>query len=70
MEAWIHDLLLKIPGALIILPVLGGLVVIGQAVVLATPSTNDDVAWEKLKAIPVLGVILSVLASFAPIQKK
>lgn len=55
---------------LLILSGLGTLVVIGQAVVALTPSQSDDAAWEKIKAIPVLGQLIVALASFAPIQKK
>jgi hypothetical protein len=54
----------------IILSVLGALVVVGQTFVAITPSQNDDAAWEKLKAMPVIGQIISLLSSFAPIQKK
>lgn len=70
MEQLILDLLNKIPGALIVLPILGSLVVLGQVVVALTPSKADDAAWEKIKAVPVLGLILSIIANFAPIQKK
>lgn len=53
-----------------ILPLLGGLVVIGGAVVSATPSKSDDKAWDKIKKYPLVGPLLSILANFSPIQKK
>jgi hypothetical protein len=53
-----------------ILTVLGGLLALGQMVVVATPSTADDEAWAKLKALPLLGPVLAVLANFAPWHKQ
>lgn len=70
MEAFILDLLMKVPGAAVVLPVAGLLVFVAQALVIITPSKSDDAAWDKLKAVPVLGVVLSLLLNFAPIQKK
>lgn len=58
------------PVALLVASILGTLVVLGQAIVLLTPSKSDDEAWAKLMAIPVLGPVLSALANFAVIQKK
>jgi len=58
------------PAVPIVLAVLGVLVVVGQAVVALTPSKSDDLAWEKIKQVPILGAVLSALASFAPLQKK
>jgi len=72
MEEQLLELVLNALGpiGLVIASALGGLVVIGQAVVTITPSTADDAAWEKLMSIPILGGILKAIASFAPIQKK
>lgn len=64
---WLSSL---IPHGQLILSILGGLVVIGQVVVVLSPSTKDDEAWEKIKAFPVIGPFLSALAAFAPIHKK
>lgn len=58
------------PVVAVVLVVLGTLVVIAQAIVAITPSKADDLAWEKIKAIPFLGAVLSALAAMAPIQKK
>lgn len=58
------------PAIPVVFAILGILVIVGQAVVVMTPSKKDDEAWEKIKAIPVLGGVLSGLANFAPIQKK
>jgi hypothetical protein len=70
VEAILHMLVEKFPIIGVVLMVLGGLVVVGQVVVAATPSKADDAAWEKLKTIPVLGQVLAVVALFAPFQKK
>lgn len=58
------------PVVALIFGILGTLVVVAQIVVGITPSKNDDDAWEKIKKIPVLGYVLSVLTKFAVIQKK
>lgn len=58
------------PIAHVILVAVASLVVIGQVVVVMTPSTEDDAAWEKIKAYPVLGQLIAALAAFAPIHKK
>lgn len=60
----------KWPVVGVILSALGGLVVVGQAIVAITPSQKDDEAWDKIKALPIIGPIVAVLSSFAPIQKK
>ena len=53
-----------------ILMALGMLVIVGQVVVVATPTKKDDEAWAKIKAVPILGSVLAALEHFAPIQKK
>lgn len=60
----------KFPIVSLILAGLGTLVVLGQAVVLMTPSPKDDEAVAKIFTIPLLGPVLSVIAKFAVIQKK
>lgn len=68
--ALLQSLVAAVPGLATVLMVLGTLVVLGQVIVAATPSTADDAAWEKIKSVPVIGGLISALASFAPIQKK
>jgi hypothetical protein len=73
MEAinqFIVDLAAKAPIVGYILMGLGALMVIAQAVVILTPSKEDDAFVEKLKAIPVLGQLLILLEAFSPLQKK
>jgi hypothetical protein len=53
-----------------VLQILGGVVVLGQIIVAATPSTADDDAWAKMHAIPLLGSLLQSVAKMAPFQKK
>ena len=60
----------KYPVAAAGLGILGSAVVMGQIVVVATPTKKDDEAWDKIKSIPVLGALLSALTNFAVIQKK
>lgn len=69
-EAILAMLVGKFPILSMILGVLGALVVVGQAVVAMTPSKEDDAAWEKIKALPIIGGLISAIANFAPIQKK
>jgi len=60
----------KFPMLSMIFGILGLLVVVGGAVVAATPSKSDDAAWAKIQSIPLLGTVLKVLMSFSPIAKK
>lgn len=48
---------------------LGALVVIGAAVVAATPSQEDDRWLAGVYSVPILGGILKFLARFSPFQK-
>jgi hypothetical protein len=68
--ALLNSLVSAVPGLSVILMALGTLVVIGQVIVVATPSKSDDEAWEKIKSVPLIGGIISALANFAPISKK
>lgn len=70
LVALIQGLIASYPVLATIAGILGSLVVLGQVVVVLTPSKSDDLAWEQLKSIPILGPILSALTSFAFIQKK
>lgn len=54
----------------LILSVLGGLVVLGQAYVAITPTQKDDAWFAKLEVMPVVGTLLGILKSFAPVQRK
>lgn len=60
----------KFPIVTVIVTVLGTLVVLGQVVVVMTPTKSDDEAWDKIKAMPFIGPLLTALSSFAPINKK
>jgi len=53
-----------------ILMILGSLVVVGQALVAVLPSKTLQDDWAKIQAIPIMGSLLSILTSFAVIQKK
>jgi hypothetical protein len=68
--AILEMLVAKFPIVGLVLSVLGALVVVGQVVVVATPSKEDDAAWEKIKSYPIIGPLVSALALFAPFQKK
>jgi hypothetical protein len=73
MGDWIVGLIQGLAGqyplVAAILVALGGLVVIGQAVVVATPSTEDDKWWDGLKSKPLIGPLIALLANFAPFHK-
>lgn len=66
----ITGLVAKVPVLGLVLSALGALVVVGQVVVVLTPSQSDDEAVAKVFQVPVLGSLLKALAAFAPIQKK
>lgn len=68
--ALLNSLVAAVPGLATVLMVLGALVVIGAAVVAATPSKADDEAWEKIKSVPLIGGLISALTNFSPFQKK
>lgn len=65
----LNSLAAQFPALLSVLSFLGLLVVVGQAVVVLTPSTADDAAWAKIKSVPVVGQLISALAAFAPVHK-
>ena len=66
----LQDLAAKVPVLALVLGVLGSLVIVGQMIVLLTPSKADDAWLAKLKEMPVVGMLLKALEAFAPIQKK
>lgn len=70
IEEIVVALALKFPVVGLVLAALGLLVVVGQVVVVLTPTKKDDEAVARWQAIPILGQILAILAKFAPIQKK
>ncbi len=49
---------------------LGLVVVTAQSVVVLTPTKKDNKFVAKLFEVPVLGMLLKALASFAPVLKK
>lgn len=57
------------PMAKNVLVMLGSLVVIGQVVVVVTPTKKDDEKLEELKK-GFFGVVINMLSKFAVIQKK
>lgn len=69
----ITDLLSKLtsafPIANAVLAGLGTLVVVGQVIVLLTPTKKDDEKLEEMKK-GFLGVVIAVLSKFAVVQKK
>ncbi len=69
MEIFIMEVIAKYPIVGIVLMVLGALLIVAQAIVIATPSKADDEKLEKMKQIPVVGKIFAILLSFAPVQK-
>lgn len=70
MDLILNLLVQQFPIAGLVLALLGMLVVVGAAVVALTPSKSDDAAWERIKAVPLLGQLLSALMAFSPVQKR
>lgn len=66
----VNSLIEQFPIVGTILAALGALVVIGQLVILLTPSKEDDKKLESIMKKPFYGMILDFLISFAPITKK
>lgn len=60
----------KLPWLALILGALGSLVVVGQAVVILTPSKKDDEFLDGLEKHSIFGTLLKAIKSFAPIQKR
>lgn len=70
LNAILISLISKFPAIGYLLMALGTLVVLGQAYVAITPTETDDAWFAKLEKIPVLGHLISVIKSFAPLQRK
>jgi hypothetical protein len=70
MESVLMMLAALHPAIPLVLTMLGGLVVLGQAYVALTPSQSDDAWVAKVEAMPIVGPLLQALRAFAPIQKK
>lgn len=71
MEDQVVSFLMGInPWVAMVLVIVGSLIVVAEAVVVITPTLEDDEAWAKIKAIPVLGGFIAAIAKLAPIQKK
>jgi hypothetical protein len=58
------------PIFLLVLTSLGSLVVVGQAVVVITPSKKDDEILDKIEKHSISGFFINLLKRFAVIQKK
>ncbi len=68
--SWLIELVANYPIVSIILMSLSLLVMLGQGIIIITPTKEDDIAWEKIKAWPVVGHLLSILEKFGPFKKK
>lgn len=53
-----------------VLVVLGSLVVVATVLVKITPSQEDDALLVKLKAVPILGALLTALEKFSVLSRK
>ena len=69
LKPMIMDFMLKYPILSWILMGLGALVVLAQIVVSLTPTKDDDAFVAKVKGWPVVGGLITLLESFAPLQK-
>lgn len=69
MEQVLLGLLSQYPWGALILSALGTLVVVGQVVVVLTPSKKDDAILDDIKK-GMFGKLLDMIAAFAPIQRK
>ncbi len=54
----------------LVLMMLGGLVCLGYAYVLATPTEKDDAFLQGLEEKPVIGHLLRLLKRFSPLERK
>lgn len=63
-------LMIKYKWVSIVLAVLGTLVIVGQGIVIITPTKKDDAIMAKIKAIPVIGDLLIFIERFAIFKKK
>jgi hypothetical protein len=70
IEAILTLLVTQVPALTSILVALGSLVVLGQVVVILTPSKKDELAYAKLMSTPIIGPLLLVASKFSIIQKK
>lgn len=58
------------PVAKVALIVMGSLVVVASTIIKLTPNQDDDALWVKLKAVPVLGALLTALERFSVLSRK
>ena len=70
LEAIIAMLIKQFPALSGVLMILGSLVVLGQVVVILTPSKSDEEAYNKIMGMPIVGTLLTVISKFSIIQKK
>ena len=71
--AWLQSLSNSAPWAFWTLfgtQALGGFVVVASAIIKATPGTNDDEWWKKLKEHKVWGKVVSTLESLSLVKRK
>lgn len=66
----LQQLVAKMPVVGVVLMALGALVVLAQVVVVLTPTKDDDAVVSKVKNMPIVGQLIALLESFAPLQKK
>jgi len=70
LETIIALLVGQYPAITVVLAAVGSLVVLGQIVVVFTPSPKDNAAYEKVMGTPIVGMLLKALTKFSVIQKK
>jgi len=70
IDAILAAIAAKVPVVGVVLMILGSLVVIMSAYILATPNKEDDAWFEKVKQIPVLGVLITALERFSLFVRK
>lgn len=58
------------PLVLLVVGCLGSLVVLGSAIILATPGKDDDAWLSKQYAKPILGTVLNAITAFSFVKKE
>lgn len=70
IEQWITQLAGQFPWIMAALTILGSLVVVGQGIVLITPSKRDDEILDQIEKNTIGGYLINFLTKFAVFQKK
>lgn len=70
MELFIQELLVKYPILVSILAIGGTLVVSATAYVALTPTKSDDAFVEKIKAMPIVGLLISYFEAHSLVERK